>query len=65
MDYSHGTLKPMCSPRFPMMRKQLGPFLVDKMKLIERIVDSGLSGSVDLVLRPRRCSKTTMLHMLK
>ena len=65
MDYSRGALKPMCSPHFPTMRKQLGSFLVDKTKLIENIVDSGLSGGVDLVLRPRRCGKTTMLYMLK
>jgi hypothetical protein len=65
MDYSHGVLKPMCSPFFPQLRKQLGPFLVDKTKLIEAIVHNGLNGNVDLVLRPRRCGKTTMLHMLK
>jgi hypothetical protein len=65
MDYSRGVLKPMCSPLFPTMRKQLGPFLVDKTKLIKKILNDGLSGGVDLALRPRRCGKTTMLHMLK
>ena len=65
MDYSHGVLKSMCSPFFPQLRKQLGPFLVDKTKLIEAILDDGLNGSVELVLRPRRCGKTTMLLMLK
>jgi predicted AAA+ superfamily ATPase len=65
MDYSHGVLKSMCSPFFPQLRKQLGPFLVDKTKLIEKIIDNGLNGNVDLVLRPRRCGKTTMLQMLK
>jgi len=65
MDYSHGVLKPMCSPIFPQLRKQLGPFLVDKTKLIEAIIDNGLNGNVQLVLRPRRCGKSTMLHMLK
>ena len=65
MDYSHGVLSSMCAPSFPMLHKQLGPFLVDKTKLIKNIVKHGLNGNVDLVLRPRRCSKTTMLHMLK
>ena len=65
MDYSHGVLKPMCSPIFPQLRKQLGPFLVDKTKLIEKIADRGLTGKVELVLRPRRCGKTTMLQMLR
>ena len=65
MDYSHGVLRAMYSPFFPQLRKKLGPFLVDKTKLIEAIVDKGLGGSVELVLRPRRCGKTTMLLMLK
>jgi predicted AAA+ superfamily ATPase len=65
MDYSHGVLKSMCSPFFPQLRKKLGPFLVDKTKLIEAIVDDGLDGSVRLVLRPRRCGKSTMLQMVK
>jgi predicted AAA+ superfamily ATPase len=68
MDYSHGVLKPIRhdeTPFFPKLRKQLGPFLVDKTKLIENIVNHGLNGDVDLVLRPRRCGKSTMLHMLK
>jgi hypothetical protein len=38
MDYSHGVLRSMCSPFFPDLRAQLGPFLVDKTKLIENIV---------------------------
>ena len=65
MDYSRGVLKTQCSPFFPKMRKQLGPYLVDKTKLIENIVNHGLNGNVDLVLRPIRCGKTTMLQMLK
>ncbi len=65
MDYSRGVLKSKCSPFFPKLRKQLGPYLVDKTKFIENIVDNGLNGNVDLVLRPRRCGKTTMLQMLK
>jgi hypothetical protein len=64
MDYSRGVLRSMCSPFFPDLRNQLGPFLVDKTKLIEKIVDRGLNGQVDLVLRPRRCGKSTMLQML-
>jgi predicted AAA+ superfamily ATPase len=50
---------------YPQLRKQLGPFLVDKTKLIENIVENSLNGNVDLVLRPRRCGKSTMLQMLK
>jgi predicted AAA+ superfamily ATPase len=65
IDYSHGVLKPMCSPFFPQLRKQLGPYLVDKTQLIEKIVNNGLNGNVHLVLRPRRCGKTTTLQMLK
>jgi predicted AAA+ superfamily ATPase len=65
MDYGHGVLQSMCSPFFPQLRKQLGPFLVDKTKLIEKLVENGLNGNVDHVLRPRRCGKTTTLLMLK
>ena len=65
MDYSHGVLESMCSPFFPQLRQQLGPFLVDKTKLIETILHCGLNGNVDLVLRPRRGGKSTMLQMLK
>ena len=65
MDYRHGVLRAMCSPFFPQLRKQLGPFLVDKTKLIKMVIHDGLNGNVDLVLRPRRCGKTTMLQMLK
>ena len=67
MDYSTGVLKPMLSNLFPRLRKTLGPYLVDKTKLIENlIVDGALTGGgVDLVLRPRRCGKSTMLEMLK
>jgi predicted AAA+ superfamily ATPase len=65
MDYTHGVLAPMCSPVFHKLRSQLGPYLVDKTKLIENIVETGMSGKVNLVLRPRRCGKTTMLYMLK
>jgi hypothetical protein len=65
MDYSHGSLTSMCSPFFPQLRQELGPFLVDKTKLIKKIADRGLTGKVELVLRPRRCGKTTMLQMLR
>jgi Predicted AAA-ATPase len=65
MDYSHGVLESMCSPFFPQLRKQLGPYLVDKTKLIENLVNNGLNGSVDLLLRPRRSGKTTTLLTLK
>ena len=65
MDYSHGVLDPLCSPLFSKLREQLGPYLVDKTKLIENIVHNSLNGSADLVLRPRHCGKSTMLHMLK
>jgi predicted AAA+ superfamily ATPase len=63
--YRTGVLKAMCSPFFPQLREQLGPYLVDKTKLIQNVVDRGLNGNVDLVLRPRRCGKSTMLQMLK
>ena len=67
MNYSTGVLNSMVSNLFPAMRETLGPYLVDKTKLIENIVDGRrLTGhSVDLVLRPRRCGKSTMLQMLK
>jgi predicted AAA+ superfamily ATPase len=65
MDYSTGILNTMSSNFFPVLRKELGPYLVDKTKLIENIVDDGrLVRHVDLVLRPRRCGKSTMLQML-
>jgi len=64
-DYSGGCLVSMSSPFFPDLRKDLGRFLVDKTKLIEDIVDSRMHGKVDLVLRPRRCGKSTMLQMIK
>ena len=66
MDFSTGVLSAISSTFFPELRKDLGPFLVDKTKLIENIVKNNcLTGHVDLVLRPRRCGKSTMLHMLK
>jgi hypothetical protein len=66
VNYSTGVLNTMCSPFFPVLRKDLGPYLVDKTKLIENIVVHGhLSGHVDLVLRPRRSGKSTMLQMLR
>ena len=66
MDYSTGVLNTMCSCFFPDLRWDLGPYLVDKTKLIEKIVaHRRLTGQVDLVLRPRRCGKSTMLQMLK
>ena len=64
-DYSGGRLLSMCSTFFPKLREDLGRFLVDKTKLIEEIVNSRMRGKVDLVLRPRRCGKSTMLQMLK
>ena len=66
MDYSDGVLNSMASNFFPDLRRSLGPYLVDKTKLIENIVDRHLlTGHVSLVLRPRRCGKSTMLQMLK
>jgi predicted AAA+ superfamily ATPase len=66
MDYSRGVLNTMYSPFFPDLRSDLGPYLVDKTKLIENIVvNNRLTGQVDLVLRPRRSGKSTMLQMLK
>ena len=65
MGYSNtGILEAMSPNFFPEMRRDLGRFLVDKTKLIEHIVVR-LTGRVDLVLRPRRCGKSTMLQMLK
>jgi len=55
----------MCSPFFPVLREKLGRFLVDKTKLIEDVVNNRMHGKVDLVLRPRRCCKSTMLQMMK
>ncbi|KIM74728.1 hypothetical protein PILCRDRAFT_695764 [Piloderma croceum F 1598] len=55
----------MSSNFFPELRGELGPYLVDKTKLIENIVvHRRLTRHVDLVLRPRRCGKSTMLQML-
>ena len=64
-DYSGGRLVSMCSSFFPDLREDLGRFLVDKTKLIEDIVNSRMCGKVDLVLRPRRCGKSTMLQMIR
>ena len=53
MDYSNGALHSMCSNFFPKMRKELGPYLVDKTKLIEKIVDGGrLNGVLILFFDP-------------
>jgi hypothetical protein len=65
VDYSTGVLKPIISNLFPMLRETLGPYLVDKTTLIENLIHRLGSGVVDLVLRPRRCGKSTMLQMLK
>jgi hypothetical protein len=66
MDYSTGVLNTMSSNLFPVLRGELGPYLVDKTKLIENIVvHRRLTRHVDLVLRPRRCGKSAMLQMLK
>jgi len=63
MNYSRGVLPAMCPPSFPALRGTPGPFLVDKTRLIENIVDNNpLTGDVDLVPRPRRCGKSTMLQ---
>jgi len=45
-DYSQGVLDVPCSPFFDELRSQLGPFLVDKTALIEKIVNNGLNGQV-------------------
>ena len=65
MDYSRGVLKAMNASSFPVMRTNLGPYLVDKTELIKKIVDNNFTGDVHLVLRPRLCGKSTMLQMLK
>ena len=67
MDYSTGALDGLISNLFPALREKLGPYLVDKTKLIENIIDDRrLKGhQVDLVLRPRHSGKSTMLQMLK
>jgi hypothetical protein len=65
MDYSTGVLKPMVSNLYPMLRNTLGPYLVDKTKLIENLVVRRHLSHVHLVLRPRRSGKSTMLQMLK
>jgi hypothetical protein len=70
VNYSTGVLNSMCTPFFPKLRKELGPYLVDKTGLIENIVVNErlchrLCGHTDLVLRPRRSGKSTMLQMLK
>jgi len=66
MDYSIGVLNSMCSPFFPHLRADQGPYLVDKTELIENVVvNNRLRGHVDLVLRPRRCGTFNMLQMLK
>jgi hypothetical protein len=63
---STGVLNAMSSNFFPALREELGPYLVDKTKLIENIVDNRrLARHVDLVLRFRRCGKSTMLQMLQ
>ena len=64
-DYSGGRLTSSCSPFFDVMRFHLGRFLVDKTKLIEDIVNCRMGGIIDLVLRPRRCGKSSMLQMMK
>ncbi|SRR6266576_2778399 len=47
-DYSRGVLKVMNSPFFPDMRRNLGPYLVDKTGLIKNIVDN--NGQVMFIL---------------
>jgi hypothetical protein len=63
--YGSGNLVSKCDPFFPEIRELLGQYLVDKTKLIEDIVTTRMGGGVvDLVLRPRRCGKSTMLQMI-
>ena len=57
MDYSHGVLRPMCLPFFPQLCKQLGPFLVDKMKLIEMIVHKSWTAMLILFSNPDTVAK--------
>jgi Predicted AAA-ATPase len=64
LSFKRGSLSGTVDPTFRVMRKFLGPYLVDKTALIERIVDRGF-GEVDLVLRPRRCGKSSMLNMIR
>ena len=65
MDYSTGALNAMYSNFLPQLREDLGPYLVDKTKLIENIiVDHSLIGhQVDLVLRPR-CSGKSITQVI-
>ena len=66
MDYSTGALNAMYSNFLPhWLREDLGPYLVDKTKLIENIiVDHSLIGrQVDLVLRPR-CSGKSIAQVI-
>jgi hypothetical protein len=64
-DDIRGTLSTMRGPSFSALRKLLGHYLVDKTSLIEKIVSTGVCQWVDLVLWPRHCGKSCMLHMLK
>ena len=63
MDYSRGVLKPTNTSLFPDLRRNLGPYLVDKTELIENVILNNRTGDVGLVLRPRRCGKSTMLQI--
>jgi hypothetical protein len=55
MDYSRGVLKAMNASFFPVVRRNLGPYLVEKMEFIKTIVDNSCTGGVHLVLRPGGC----------
>ena len=63
--FEEGNLLSLVGPDFREMRYSLGRFFVDRTALIERIITHGMGQRVDLVLRPRRCGKSCMLHMLK
>src|ERR1700722_16682415 len=66
-DYRDGRLKAMSSSFFPELRAELGPSHSYKTKLIENIMVHHLiiGQHINLVLRPRRCGKSTMLQMQK
>ena len=62
--FEQSYLSSLLNPSFRVLRQNLGRFFVDKTALIEHVVNRGF-GHVDLVLRPRRCGKSTMLDMLR
>jgi len=62
--FEQSYLSSLLNPSFRVLRQNLGRFFVDKTALIEHVVNRGF-GHVDLVLRPRRCGKSSMLDMLR